>query len=376
MRASLSVSVLAVILSVSFSVEGARTRASRGGEVQADTADVCAALEVHIAPIDSGTKIQLEPRANGPVRIVDFVQFGSAHELPELYLRLAEHGDLVDEMHVVEADRTWTGYYKGFVFKDILAKDPELANWRSRITVHEVKLPATTWGYDVQHAMIEKRYDIPHKGKEGVLLEGDLDEIVSRPVLRALRSCVPKGTKKWDAHVEMNTWKYNFAWTTGRWIWPPIVSELSEAGMSMNASSEGGIPWLQAFSQLRANESSNGTSMNAAVASASSQYVIQKPNAIRLTSGRPAGWHLSWFLDGPEGIAYKYNHCFYPESSLPHYIASNKGHLAEYLRDDFLKQPNRYDDVKPAKKEPMDRFPEAFSEHPEKFKLFIDGMPK
>jgi len=64
---------------------------------------------------------------------------------------------------------------------------------------------------------------------------------------------------------------------------------------------------------------------------------------------RPAGWHISWTLDGAEGIANKILNGHiegYPDWAKP-YIndadATNPEALVAFLRDDFLIHPDKWD---------------------------------
>jgi hypothetical protein len=363
--------------------------------VPKDQASACAAGEL---VLKKGGTQALRPRGpEGPARIFDFIQFCSAHELPELRLRLAEMGPLVDEFHVVEADRTWVGHPKKFVLPELLEKDPELAKWKDKVTVHRLKLPAHKKGWDVQKAMINMWRDIP-KGRYGVLIEADLDEILSRPVLKALRFCVPEKIGYWDAHVDMNTYKYSMAWTSGKWVWPPIVREtrhghsLSQLGARRSAQSHSlatqRLPRALARVATRvetvagihdSDDAAAATAVasvadmaegSASGASAGAEFVVGRPNGIRLKDGQ-AGWHLSWVLDGPPGIAYKFLHCWHPLSSLPYYVTSHarsEKDLAKWLEKDFMKRASFYDhDVRKAAKANATDLPESLREAPQKY---------
>ena len=51
--------------------------------------------------------------------------------------------------------------------------------------------------------------------KDDILLEGDLDEILSHKLLQALKTCKPMNNI-WRAHVRMADLIYSVAWTTGK----------------------------------------------------------------------------------------------------------------------------------------------------------------
>ena len=60
-----------------------------------------------------------------------------------------------------------------------------------------------------------------------ILLEGDLDEIVSEENLKILKNCEPV-TGSWSAHVHMGNFYFSLAWTDGDWMLPTTVGFFSE----------------------------------------------------------------------------------------------------------------------------------------------------
>lgn len=320
-------------------------------------ADPCAGVELRLA---NGTNLTLKHR-DAPVRVVDFFQFCNEHELPELHLRLAEMGDYVDEIHVAEADRTFTGVPKAIGFPAILQNDTYLARWRHKITHHPVKILASVPpGYKIQDMAIRQKDKISKVGG-GVLIEGDLDEITSRPVLRALKHCVPESINGWDAHIEMENYVYNMGWTTGRWEWPPLVHDLSGQAKSPSKML---APWDTYKAKV-------GEFLEEGLSTA---YVKQLPDGVTAKAG-PSGWHLSLMLDGAEGLAYKLLRTENGKVNwVKEYESKGEKSLVRFLRDDFLLHPDKYEKhLNASHLEPKD-LPEAMVEDPDRFRQLLGSV--
>lgn len=323
-------------------------------QLHATDHDACGKVELHL---EDGTVVPLRQRS-APARVIDFIQFCSAHELPELQLRLAEMGQLVDEIHIAEADRTWIGKPKEFVLPDLLQNDSTLAKWKSKIVHHRVRIPTSARGYDVQHATIAMKDKIPAAAGD-VLLEGDLDEIVSRPVLRALRNCLPQGFAAWDAQIEMENYKYNMGWTTGHWKWPPVAHDF-KIHLPTLVQEDDSVADKRG---LRARHAGSDIS----------SYVIRRPHGIHVKGGLPAGWHFSMMLDGPSGIAYK---ILDTGITGPPWWASGKSKpaLEQFLKDTFLPYPRKYDSSVHRSDLKAKDIPEAMVEAPSEFKLLMGDV--
>ena len=67
-----------------------------------------------------------------------------------------------------------------------------------------------------------KKYD-----PKDILLEGDLDEIVSQKTLRILKNCEPV-TGSWNAVIRMGNFYFSLAWTNGEWSGPTTAGFFSD----------------------------------------------------------------------------------------------------------------------------------------------------
>jgi len=285
-------------------------------------------------------------RRSAPVRIVDFIQIGNTFELPLLLLRLAEMGAEVDEIHIAEGDRDFSGHSKQYVLPGMLAGSAELGRWRSKITHHPVQVPTHLTGYDIQKQVIAAKHNI--KGY-GVMLEGDLDEIISRPVLRAFRHCEPSGSNL-DAKVTMDVFYYSLDWYRGDWALPTIAHDIPSSSSHVALSRDHGD------SEREFQKEENR-----------SKYIFDRPDRVVGLGGR-AGWHMSWML-GPEGLANKLLRGRIeatPDWALP-YI-HDKDALVDFLRHRFLPNPQPYDHGLQRTHLTINDIPQAMREDPHKYK--------
>jgi FkbM family methyltransferase len=332
----------------------------QGSDTSLDTADddVCSGV-LYEKP--GGLAFGLHRRP-APARVVDFIQLGNIHERPILRLRLAEMADLVDDIHIAEANRDFAGDFKEPVLPHLFAADPEIAKWKHKITHHYVAVPDHLSGYDLQRHTI-------HEGKaaiqgSGVMVAGDLDEIINRKVLRSLRHCQPE-VGPWNAKIRMELFSYNMGWTAGNWIYPTIAYDFGAGGLLLAQSRNGSLIG-----------ESNGTK-NTAVSTASeasdgrnkTHYVESREDTIICQSCQ-AGWHVAWMLDGADGIAFKIMHGRIestPDWAAPH--ATSEKALAEWLRNDFLRNPGYYDSTIRQTSLSLDELPEAMVANPEQYKF-------
>ena len=211
-------------------------------------------------------------------RLVDFVQFGFVHELPELKLRILETLDLLDELHVAEADLDYQGRPKNFSFpeafrrikkdfRERLGREDLAEQMDQKIFYQAVHIPQEKKGYNRMRTLIGEglrgvgrcvdegqksaserpsESDSSRRQESCLLLESDSDEILSRPVLRALRHCEPEDGLGYGAYgatrhdeqtagrsstrlpvtVSMRAFFYSLEWT-GRggafWTIPNLV---------------------------------------------------------------------------------------------------------------------------------------------------------
>jgi len=196
-----------------------------------------------------------------------------------------------------------------------------------------MKIDPSATHYEIQRGALKAMDKILGSG---VLIEGDLDEILSRDILRALRSCEPEDGRGWNANVEMGNYYYNLGWTAGLWGGPLLVRNFGPPETQHHGS------FLQRSPLTADHGTANG---------AQQTYFPHKvvPNSIVMKDKRLAGWHISWTLDGAEGIANKILNGHiegYPDWAKP-YIndadATNPEALVAFLRDDFLMHPDNYD---------------------------------
>eukprot|EP00435_Cladocopium_sp_Y103_P044186 s1984_g12.t1 len=148
------------------------------------------------------TQIALRPRRSS-AKVIDTFAFGNAYEVEELLLRMYEMGEEVSEFHIVEGNRDFTGANKPYQFETVLGSG-QFDAWKDKITYHQVEIPKNVTGYGVQEAqrkaMRSQMHSYDSYDQRDILLEGDLDEIVSHKALKILKNCEPV-TGGWNAHI-------------------------------------------------------------------------------------------------------------------------------------------------------------------------------
>lgn len=182
------------------------------------------------------------------------------------------------------------------------------------------------------------------------MLEGDLDEVISRTVLLSLRHCKPVGPiiTDWNGEVKMAAYYYNMGWSG------PGPSDTSIV------HSYGGNSTV-----LASHVNDTFTAGN------KSKYIYSRDDSIICLSGQ-AGWHLSWMLDGAEGIAHKIMRGrveSMPSWAAPH--ANSEEHLANFLHYVFLPNPDMYDKQVQRTHLSARDLPEVMLEDPEKYKALL-----
>jgi len=306
---------------------------------------------------DTQQETHLRPRVH-PARIVDFFHFGFEHELPILRMRLAQMAPYVDEIHIAEGDRDHLGFAKSIIFPQLLANDPELAQWRGKMVHHPVhvpeSLPSGEGHYAIQAAINQAKYNI---SGAGVLLEGELDEIVSRTVLKSFKYCEPVTAQGWKGGIQMDAFMYNMGWTNGPW---PIPCFLRDIGSLAKEKAE----------RLAKEKAGNLAEQKAnSILEEDMKYIFKLSDFVTLANGNPAGWHVAWALDGPEGIANKILHGHVegiPPWAKAH--AASQEELATFIRTVFLHNPAKYDTSVKASNLQVKDLPECVVEDPYKYK--------
>jgi len=292
-----------------------------------------------------GVPIDLKHRPE-PARIIDTFAFGNKFEIEELVLRLYEMGSEVSEFHIVEGDKDFTGASKAYEFPAIL-QSGKLDQWKAKIIYHKAQIPAGVKAYDLQNTqklalqsgMLATNYD-----SSDILLEGDLDEIVSHSVLQALKHCAPV-SGAWNAHIQMVNLYYSAGWTDGNWRQPTTVAYFSESPL---------------------HTASSGIFL--------AQSLWAKPNLLSLKHGMgQSGWHFGWTLNGTEGLARK---IFIHVEGFPIWARgfADEAALAKFLDEKFYADIQKYDRRVFPSKLGKETLPRALSEHPEEFPTILRGV--
>jgi len=188
----------------------------------------------------------------------------------------------------------------------------------------------------------------------GVMLEGDLDEVVRREVLQAVRACEPADG---NANVQMKDFTYSLAWGgVADWGNPPLVREFDHTGSAPGTSVVQVAARPHGVSQV-----------------GPTRYIRNVENHIVMTDGRTAGWHISWALDGPEGIAEKVLHGHIEgiyKAFAPY--AGNRSSLVEFLRDKYLPNLQAYQPGLARSK--GDDLPQAIRDDPDLFRPLLGDL--
>lgn len=282
-------------------------------------------------------RIPLQPRTL-PAKVIDSFAFSFASEAEELLLRFYEMGGEVSEFHIVEGDRDFTGEMKPYNFEALL-NSGQLDPWKNKITYHQVKIPAGVKGYALQEAQRQalraRVNSYSDYSKDDILLEGDLDEILSHKLLQALKTCKPINNV-WRAHVRMADLVYSVAWTTGNVSFGTTFGFFSEGGALALLSSErtdGFLHWDHDLSAV---------------------------------DGSHVAWHFSFMLNGPTALAHK---IFIRTESRPDFAKEfrSEDDLATFIASSFYADPSHHDhSIFPSKLGKKD-LPQALVQHPEKF---------
>eukprot|EP00435_Cladocopium_sp_Y103_P016387 s2931_g4.t1 len=289
---------------------------------------------------DHGAKdaVALSPRAS-PAKVIDTFAFSFASEAEELLLRFYEMGEEVSEFHIVEGDRDFTGEMKPYSFDEVL-KSGQLDPWKDKIKYHQVTIPVGVRGYRLQEvqrqALRSQMNSYRDYDQNDMLLEGDLDEIVSHKVLQALKTCKPVGGV-WKANVRMTDLAYSVAWlrTPGQLAFPTTIGFVSEGGALAGslAGDNGFLHWEHELSAV---------------------------------DGSHIAWHFSFMLNGPAALAHK---IFIRVEGRPNFAKEfrTEADLAAFLENNFYADPSRHDpELVPSKLGKKD-LPQALAQHPEKF---------
>ena len=202
-----------------------------------------------------------------------------------------------------------------------------------------------------------KKYD-----PKDILLEGDLDEIVSQKTLRILKNCEPV-TGSWNAVIRMGNFYFSLAWTNGEWSGP------TTAGFFSDRLSPPSVPVL-----LESDAHANPNPKPKLVNAPKSHNIWKRANKLSRRDGRLHAWHCAWTLNGPAGLAHK---IFIHWEGIPAWAmshCSSEATLAKFLDSGFYDNASSYDhSVYPSKLSKED-LPQALVRHPEKFPNILRGV--
>jgi hypothetical protein len=180
--------------------------------------DVCRGFTLD----DEGTSRKLQKRDGAIPLLFSHAHFSYAEEAPLLKIRLAEMADELEAVYITEANMTVGGFAKDFELPSVLAK-PEMRPYLDQITTLRAEVArGGSLDSDLQRKAIEAG-DMAKKraeklGRPWILIDGDLEEIVNRFALRALKQCVPEGRGEWPSIVfRTNLYETDFSWREGAW---------------------------------------------------------------------------------------------------------------------------------------------------------------
>uniref|UniRef100_A0A7S2NFQ4 Uncharacterized protein n=1 Tax=Zooxanthella nutricula TaxID=1333877 RepID=A0A7S2NFQ4_9DINO len=263
----------------------------------------------------------------------------------------------VDEIHIAEGTRDFSGARKKLLWPSLAKSgDALIAKFLHKITYHAVEVPPNATSYDIQKSVLAAQLKVPGRG---VMLEGDLDEIVRREVLQAVRACEPADGSGWNANVQMKIFVYSLAWGGSTdWANPPLMREFGLTGSGPATS----------LAQVAARVHGMGQVGH-------KRYIRNAENHIVMTDGRTAGWHLGWACDGAEGIAEKILHGHIegtPAAFAPY--AGNRDTLVEFLRDKSLPNPKAYQPDLVRSNLKWDGLPQAIRDDPDLFRSWLGDL--
>eukprot|EP00438_Fugacium_kawagutii_P018053 Skav215134 [mRNA] locus=scaffold1164:113612:114244:- [translate_table: standard] len=196
---------------------------------------------------------------------------------------------------------------------------------------------------------------------DDVLLEGDLDEIISRKALKTLKHCKPEGGV-WNLHVNMTSFHYSLAYM------------LAQFKMATTAS----------FLHEKKQNDQNGHEANATASFLGHRLrgstVFWQPLELSV-KGRLTGWHLGMMFNGSMGLARKLQTT--PEHETPEQEPEsirrkNITDLVDWIERVLYADPVKHDNSKGRKihfvKLEKKDLPKAVMEHPEQFPTILRNV--
>eukprot|EP00438_Fugacium_kawagutii_P021248 Skav207769 [mRNA] locus=scaffold2087:154155:154964:- [translate_table: standard] len=263
-------------------------------------------------------------------------------------------GEEVSEFHIAEGDRDWQGNAKDYTFDTVLSSG-QLDQWKDKITYHKVKIPPGVRGCNVQRrqrdVMKKQMHDYRDYRPNDVLLEGDLDEIISRKALKTLKHCKPEGGV-WNLHINMTSFHYSLAYMLAQFKMATIASFFHEKKQEQRPR--------MSFLSLRSKEVRNSA-------------VFQQPLELSLKD-QLTGWHLGMTFNGSMGLAHKLQTT--PEKEPEWIRRKDPAELASWIQKVVSSDPVKHDQSKKihfVKLEKKD-LPAAVIEHPEQFPTILRNV--
>ena len=222
-----------------------------------------------------------------PARIIDTFAFGNKFEVEELVLRLYEMGSEVSEFHIVEGDKDFTGASKAYEFPAIL-QSGKIRPMEGKDYIPQSSDPCRCQGLRFAKSLRDwpcrsEMRSATNYDPSDILLEGDLDEIVSHLVLQALKHCAPVS----------GVWKRTYS--NGK------LHTIAQAGpMVISNCQPPRLTLVRVLYKTLLEE------LELPLPVFLAQSIWAKPNLLSLKHGMgQSGWHFSWTLNGTQGLARK-----------------------------------------------------------------------
>eukprot|EP00438_Fugacium_kawagutii_P018052 Skav215133 [mRNA] locus=scaffold1164:111471:112937:- [translate_table: standard] len=266
-------------------------------------------------------------------------------------------GQEVSEFHIAEGDRDWQGDTKEYSFDTVLSSG-KLDQWKDKITYHKVKIPPGILGCDVQRfqrdVMKKQMHDYRDYLPDDVLLEGDLDEIISRKALKTLKHCKPEGGV-WNLRINMTSFHYSLAYMLAQFKVATTASFFREQKQTDQNGHEANETASFLRHRLRGST------------------VFWRPLELSV-KGRLTGWHLGMMFNGSMGLARKLQTT--PEHEPESIRRKNTTALVDWIERELYADPVKHDNskkihfVKLQKKD----LPNALIKHPEQFPTILRNV--
>lgn len=331
-------------------------------------------------------------------KIFDFFLFAFPAEVPVLELRLAEMADSVDGIFIVEADRDFQGHPRELLLRTMLQEEP-LRSYADKLFIVEVNLPEISQDHDrfggtynVQTTINNMVYvagdviaEMPGADlSRDMIIQSDLDEIIGRHALAALKQCRldTNSPTTWPLMMtDMDHFQDGFRHKMyTQWALGPILGPVDEV-LGFRTRPEAFAPHsifdgsgnpvaVAASAPLWEPESSVNLLKGASGYNASTKGVYRPTDVkIAVTAHTEAtGWHMSWSLSD-EGTARKLHA---RAGGLPNWASGlDDEALVAEVRHRRVTSTPLFDEHLGFVFNDARRLPEAVKQHPERFASFL-----